>query len=134
MSNPTPPLPAGTESATRTYWRAILFLSPAFLAWLFSYVLILPTLKVVWEKAGINSSRAQWVVYGSNFLMYNGRLVIPGVVLLFVLLELYSSSWPRYRRIVISCVTFILNAAIFAGMATLCTLATLAAKVLIKTP
>ncbi len=66
--------------------------------------------------------------------MLNGRLVIAATILLFVALELKLPAWPRYRRIVVAGIVFLLNAAVLFGMAVLSTTTMLAAKVLIKSP
>jgi type II secretory pathway component PulF len=120
------------EPAWQTYLRAFLFLLPASVAWLFSYILILPTLEEIWGKAGMTNPGPKWLIDGSDFFVLYGRLVIPAVFLFFMALEFLLPTWSRYRRFVIPFVTFVLNTAVFVGMATLCTLATLAAKVLVK--
>jgi len=132
MDNPEPiPL---TESARRTYLRAALFLAPAFLAWLFAYILILPTLEKVWDKAGMTGSKPQWLMDSSDFFMDRGRLILAAIFLFFCALEYFVPAWPRYRRFVVAFLTFALNALVLAGLATLCALATLAGKVLLHTP
>ena len=122
------------ESPHRTYLRALLFLLPAFVAWLFADILLLPTLESVWQKAGMAHSKPQWLMVSSDFFKNEGRLVIAAVILLFVALEYFLPTWPGYRRFTVSLIVFMLNTLVLAGLASLCTLATVAAKTLLNAP
>ena len=134
MNTDVPPPIPNTGVVLRTYLGAVLFLLPAFMVWSFSSVFLFPKLEMIWHQAGLVHSRAQWLLDTSRLFKDNGRMVFAAVILLFVALEIFSHTWPRYRwRVVVSTV-FVLNTAVLVGLTTLCISAFLAVPIIIKTP
>ncbi len=87
---------------------------------------------MIWEKAGLVGSRAQWLISFSNAFHQHFWYIITGVVLVFSFFEFRVRAWPRYRRTVLFSLTILLNSAVFIWVLTLATAALVAVPLLLK--
>lgn len=102
------------------YIRAMLFIAPAFAAWVLAETFVVPKINEIWMKNLVKT-------YGSNTgfdhirqfdnavisLIRDNFLWIAAVVILcVVLVEWRVKFWPRYRRAFLGCSVFTLNVAI----------------------
>ena len=77
----------------------------------------MPKLQALWQNAGASlPSGAEWVILASQLLVQDWAYLCAGVAVLFLLLELSSSHWPRYRRGAILAATVLLNTAVLIGL------------------
>lgn len=116
----------------RTYLRAGVMLSPSIFFWLFASVFLVPKLEQIWLEAGLSGSRVQWLMDASNFPRQYFYYIVPGGVLALLLVESYWTAWPRYRRVVVACVTLFFHTAVLIGITTIATSALVAAPLLHK--
>jgi len=65
----------------------------------------------------------------SYFLGHYVGFIIGVVVLVFVLLELFVRSWPRYRRLFVSLVAVAFHTVVLLGLAAISTAALLAVPI-----
>jgi len=109
-----------------TYLKAAAFALPSALIWMFSMVFITPRLQQLCQSVGwtlftFKDAPAVFQAFAlvgrGLFLLTQDGLFVSGVMLLaLILLESYSSQWPRYRRAVLGAGTFLLNLAVLIAI------------------
>lgn len=115
----------------RTYLKAVTFLAPAVAVWALSGLFVFPKLKTLWRDAGFEDPTALGFIGASDFFMRHGTLICLAVVALFGLLEWRKGIWPRYRRVSLGTLVFLLNAAVLVLiLAMLCSATFVAAGLL----
>jgi hypothetical protein len=117
------------EPRWATYLKAAAFLAPAVFLWAVSVVFLIPKLQQICADAGGNPLPA--VVRIMIGLTQHGVFISGGIILLLVLLEWRSSTWPRYRRAAIGIGTFLLNAVVLSSIFMMVVAALLAAPALL---
>ena len=134
MNSLTPPPMSHPNSARRVYVRAIAFLLPTVLAWLFAVGTLLPKVQMLWRDAGLATSatKAQWLMEYSSMFVHYAPLVFAGVVVFLLLFEALWSGWARYRSVVVACVTLLFHTAVLVQVTVLAITACLAAPALAK--
>jgi hypothetical protein len=132
LSTNLPPALPNAEPAWKTYRQAAVFLCPALVVYLFSYVFLVPRLIWVWHRAGVVNPNAEFVMNMSVVLMHWGHLILVPIALALGILEVVLPAWPRARRRSIAVASVILNAAVLIGLAALCTAALIAAPIVSK--
>jgi len=132
MDHDAPPPLSRIDTVWKTYLRAFVFLLPPFAAWQFAYTFLFPRLQTIWGHAGLNGSKAEWLISFTETVMHSARLIIPGVIFGFLILEQYSAAWPRYRRKVIDLVILVFNACVLFELLALLTAALLAVPIIIN--
>lgn len=107
-------------------------LIPTIFFWLFATTFLVPKLEQIWQLAGLDGSKAQWLMDASNGLKHYFRFVVAGLVGILVLLEIRWAAWPRYRGTVVACVTLFFHTAVLLGITTIAVAVCLAAPLLTK--
>ena len=109
------------------YLRMTLLLMPALVTWVFAGLFLQPKLELIWRESSLNKSNAQWLISLSTILQGSFLPIVICAVLFFILLDLYTSSWKRFRQSVIFSSAVILNAAVLVWCLTIATAALMAA-------
>lgn len=130
MNGSTPPPLPDPNSAWRTYLRAVALLIPTIFFWLFALTFLVPKLEQMWQVAGLNASKVQWLMDLCDGLKQNFTFVVAGVVGVLLLLEFRWAAWPRYRRTVVACVTLFFHTAVLAGITAIAVAVCVAAPLL----
>jgi hypothetical protein len=127
----SPPI-AGSHRPAFTYFGAILLTVPALILLFFSIMVHLPRLERLWAAAGIESSRAQWIMDACRFVPDNFYFIGGTIVLLLAMLEGFCAGWPRWRRTVLFSAAFLFQITVMLELAFVTTASQLAvsAKVL----
>jgi hypothetical protein len=103
---------------------------PALVIWNFADIFLLPKLEQLWRDTNLLTSKAVWILETSHLLIHTTKwLLVPGLLLL-VILELCVSSWPRYRRVVVTFIAVSFHMVVLLGLAAVSTSALLAAPIL----
>jgi hypothetical protein len=126
-----PPLP-DPNSALRTYLGAVALLIPTIFFWLFAMTFLVPKLEQIWQLAGLNGSKAQWLMDVSYGLKQHFQFIVASVVVVLLLLEFRWSAWPRHRRAVVAGITLFFHTAVLLGITTIAVAVCLAAPLLTK--
>jgi len=100
------------ESWWRTYLKAAAFLLPPVAIWAMSCVFVVPKLKMLWRDTGFMDSTMLGFIGTSEFFMRHGTLICLGVVALLGILEWCKGVWPRYRRLSVGTLVFLVNATV----------------------
>jgi hypothetical protein len=134
MSRPPPPPPPllYPNSALRTYLRAGALLIPTISFWLFAMIFLVPKLEQIWQLAGLDGSKAQWLMDVSYELNQHFYFIFAGVIVVLLLFELHWVAWPRYRQTVVACATLFLHTAVLLGITTIAVAVCIAAPLLTK--
>ena len=87
---------------------------------------------MIWERAGLTNSNAQWLLEASDSFANHFWVFVAAFSILLTFLEQYSAKWNQHRRVVIASLTFLLNAGVLVGLATVTTAALLAIPLLLE--
>lgn len=101
--------PTQRESATRTYLHFLAYALPGFGFLIFTNLVLLPRIDVIWDQAGEPAAKAEWVLNLCKSFTSYFYFVTPPLILSFVLLEKFWPRWQTLRRSVIRATTWILN-------------------------
>jgi hypothetical protein len=132
MNDEAPPRLPDPNSALRVYLRAVGLLLPTIFIWLFAIAFLIPKLQQIWQLAGLAGSKVQWLMDASYTLKHGFHFIFAGVVLLFLLFESRWDAWPRYRRIVVACVTLFIHTSVLVGITAIAVAVCVAAPLLLK--
>ena len=124
-----PPLPihkAPAESGRHTYLRAVGLLFPCIVFLNFSALVLVPKLLRVWQNAGPEMSKAQWMLDASIWLPQHSLFIVPSVACFFVALELLVPGFSKRRSVVVTLITIVVNLAAMTTLAGIATSALLA--------
>src|SRR5437667_3385967 len=125
-------LVVSTEARWLTYLKGGIFILPALLFWTFAHIFIFPKLQQIWRDAGFEAPTIQSIVRASNSFSEHGPLICAAVILVLILLEWRNRTWPRYRRVSVGTVAFLLNSAVLFVLTTMLASALLAAPALMQ--
>ena len=120
----------GVEPRWLTYTKAILFTSPAIVAWGFACVFLVPKAKEISRIAGVDPSGFGWVWPVTFFFVHWGRAILIIGILTFVLLEFVGPWWRRRRRLTVSIGIWLANATVLFGLTMLLGIVLMAAPAL----
>ena len=126
------PAPVNPERPWPVYLQAFATIFPALVIWSFSNVFLLPKLEYIWQQTGATNSKAQFLMDGSEFMGHQMRWVMLAFCGTVVFLEVFWSSWSRYRRGVIITITVIFQTIVLLGVAGVATATLVAAPLLGK--
>ena len=128
-----PPLPEkGVESARHTYLRAVGLLFPALVYLNFSALFLVPKLERIWEKAGPEITKAQWLLEVAIWLPKHLEIALPLVVLPFVFLEWLVPAFRVRRARITSLLVILVNFAVMTTLVAIPTAGFLAAPLMAK--
>jgi hypothetical protein len=127
MSATQPPPVPGSHRPVLTYLGAILLTVPALALLIFSVIVHLPRLELLWRNAGLDGSRAQWLLDACRFVPNNLEFIFSGVLLLLILVELSWPGWRRWRRFVLFGAAFAVQMGVMLELAFVTTASQLAA-------
>lgn len=85
----------------RIYVRFVIWALPAFLALLFSAVILLPRLEKNWEAFGtgqFDETPAEWLIDTTPFLLDNFRWLLIGFLLVAAAWEIFTRRRPNLRH------------------------------------
>jgi hypothetical protein len=128
--NPSPST-APSESAWRTYLKAVAFSFPAIVVLGFTNVFMLPKLETIWRDAHFGSPSALAAVHAVQFVAGNSIVISLGIVALLALLEWRVAGWPRRRRICLGAAVFAGNTAVLVFVTAMLMTALMAAPALL---
>jgi hypothetical protein len=63
----------------------------------FTALFIFPKVEAIWLRAGLDTSKVQWLLASANTMQYICLGLLVGQATLFLLLELWSPLWRRWR-------------------------------------
>ena len=112
-----------------TYGKAILFGTPAVIAWTVTCVFILPRLRENYLNAGLDLPATGWLwTVPAVLLSLKEHMLIIGCVWIGILLalEVFARGWRRYRNVTLSIVVWAINVAVLFGLTNLLILGTMA--------
>lgn len=114
----------GTEPRWASYTKAAIFMAPALFLWSFSVVSLHPKLQHMCQQVGMALPSIFRVTSFStgHYLLIGGTLA-----LLLTVLERRWSQWPRYRRLTLGSMAFLVNGAVLALITTMVIYALVAA-------
>jgi len=102
------------EPRWATYLKATAFLAPALFLWALSVVFVVPKVQQICAEAG--GHRLPGFVRVMLGLTEHSVLISGAIILLLILLEWRSITWPRYRRATVGIGTFVLNSAVLISI------------------
>lgn len=109
----TPARHPALEPRWRTYLIASGFLAPPVFLWALLCVFAFPKLKQLWADAGFFDPSLVAFMQTSDFFMHYGVLMGISLVVLLSLIEWQGRGWwPRYRRVSVGLLVFLLNSAV----------------------
>ena len=115
------------EPCWQPYLQAIMFALPAVIAWGFACVMLVPKVKEICLAARLEPAKVGWLWDAPLFLVQHGRSIGIASILILVLLELFVRGWARHRRVTVSILVWVVNAAVIVGLITLLILVLIAA-------
>lgn len=121
-----------TEPRWLTYAKAVVFTSPAVIAWGFACIFLVPKANEVSRMAGLNPLVFGWLWSATFFLVHWGRSVLVAGILTFVLLELVAPWWRRRRKLAVGASMWLANVAVLFGLNMLLILVLVAAPSLAR--
>lgn len=102
-----------SEPRWRTYLNASAFLAPPVFLWAILCVFAFPKLKQLWADAGFFDPTLVGFMQTSDFFMHHGVVLGVALVALLSLIEWQGNGWwPRYRRLSMGMLVFLLNSAV----------------------
>jgi len=117
------------EARCLTYGKAILFATPAVIAWAITCVFIFPRLRENCLNTGMDLPATEWLwTVPAVLLSLMDHLLIIGCVWIGILLalEVFARGWRRYRKATLSVVVWAINVAVLFGLTNLLILGTVA--------
>lgn len=104
--------PVSPEPAWKTYIRAVVWIAPFSVAWVFCAIFLMPTVESLWVKMGAPTSKLATVIEVSSASLNHGRSVMALVVLCLVLFEVFCPAWEKIRRAVVEGLTYLCAVAV----------------------
>jgi hypothetical protein len=116
------------EPRRATYFKTIVFLSPAVFLWTCFMVFVLPKLREVCVNTDTSFPRPiSTALAMSDFVRMHFFLELMGVAVVVVFLERRSGWWARHRRQVFGVTAFLLNSAVLVLISAMLVMAVVAA-------
>ena len=127
------------EAGWATYLKAAASLVPAVFLWAISVVFVMPKLKQICSSAVGVGDASFWKVTRFNFgimsLFHDYGIIVAGaIILMLILLEWRSSTWPRYRRTAVGLGAFLLNSVVLISIFMMVVTAMVVAPALLQHP
>jgi len=113
-----------------TYLKAVLFLVPPVGAWAMLQVFCIPKLKQICADAGLFPG--QILFQTADFVMEHGFFLLAITVLVIGSLELASSKWREYRRMILGVFIFVVNSAAIVSISGMLIVALMVAPALLR--
>jgi hypothetical protein len=110
---------ARTASGWKTYLSAACFLLPSVFAWACACIFLFPKAHEIIEMSGADIVSLGWVWKHPLFLVAHGQTILYGMIFLFVVLEIVTGQWRRYRWVWINFGVWLMNTAVLFGLMTL---------------
>lgn len=100
------------EPRWRTYLKASAFLAPPVFLWAMLCIFAFPKLKQLWADAGFFDPTLVGFMQMSDFFMHHGIVLGVSMIALLSVIEWQGNRWwPRYRRLSVGTLVFLLNSA-----------------------
>ena len=117
----TQPSDTNFEPRSKTYVKGMGFLLPALVLWGAVCFKCVPILVDIVENSGSHLGQAEGFWNFSMFMVRHGFSIFAAIVVIFILFELFSRPWERYRRSAVGGVVWLLNSIVICGLASLFT-------------
>ena len=104
------------EPRWQTYFKAMLFVLPAVIAWQFACVFLVPKLLVVCRDAHLDPWAYGWLIGLPLFLVQYGGLIGIALILVLALMEFFASGWAGRRHVAVGVVVWFVNVAVLFGL------------------
>lgn len=99
-----------------TYYRAIGFLFPALLLWVFNCTFLFPRIKKLWAETTLPGNDAEWILDLAILLTEEINFVVPAIGLFFLVVEFFWRPWPHFRGFAVATFTIFVNAIVLFGV------------------
>ena len=113
--NTSPEIKSG-DSRLKTYLIAAIFVLPSLLAAQFTNLFLLPKLSLIQKDAGLSDAQLYGFLNWPRLLANHGTLVIFALVLMLLLLEWRWRAWARYRKALLGCLVWLINAIVLLDL------------------
>ena len=100
----------------RTYAKALVFVSPAVMAWGFACIYLVPKAREICRVAGLDPSGLGWLWPAISFSVQWGPSILVTAIVTLILLEVVAPGWRRRRRLTVSSITWLANVAVLFGL------------------
>src|SRR5262245_54050605 len=117
----TQPSDTNFEPRSKTYLKGIGFLLPGLVLWGAVCFKCVPILVDIIQNSRSHLGHAEGFWNFSIFMVRHGFSIFTAIVVIFVLFELFSRRWERYRRSAVGGVVWLLNSIVICGLASLFT-------------
>jgi hypothetical protein len=106
------------DRPVRDYLTFVAWCAPALLAAAFTSVVLIPRLNKVIERSPDDqlSDIGKILSVLPDILFFHSRIILLIVVVIFVILELTAQWWPRWRRVCLMTVAWLVNLATLIGL------------------
>ena len=128
-----PPLPKSPDpvwAAFRTHSLALVYLLPSIFITFFARDYLRPRVTQIWQEAGLNSSKAKWLMDSVDATIPYLIFSVVGFVVFVVTAELAWASWRRYRKFVVTFFMLLVHTAVLTWITAMAICATLAGPML----
>jgi hypothetical protein len=109
-----------------TYLIALTLIIPPAMLLAFSIVIHLPKLEVIWREAGIDNTRAQWLLELCRFLPNNFYFLVAAGMIFLVIIECSWKGWARWRKLAVYGAVFLFHLFVMLELAFVATASQLA--------
>jgi len=110
-----------------TYTKAVVYTSPAFIAWGFACIFLVPKVNEIFYTAGFDTSRLGRLWSATFFLVHWGRSILVVGILALVLLEFVIPGWRRWRQHIVCISMWLANVTVLLGLTMLLIIVLIAA-------
>ena len=118
---------ATTEPRWLTYAKAVVFTSPAVIAWGFACIFLVPKANEISQTAGLNPLVFGWLWPATFFLVHWGRSLLVAGILMLIMLELVAPGWRSRRKLTVGASAWLANVAVLFGLTMLLIIVLMAA-------
>jgi hypothetical protein len=110
-----------------TYAKALVFASPAAMAWGFACICLVPKAQEISRGAGLNPLVFGWFWPATFFLVYWGRSILVAGILMLLTLEFVAPWWRSRRKLAVGASVWLANVAVLFGLTMLLIIVLMAA-------
>jgi hypothetical protein len=101
------------------YLRALAFALPAIVTWGFACVMLVPKVKEICDRSGLEPAQVGWIWDATFFLVGYTKPILLWVTVTVVVAEWLGRKWLGPSRTTATLAAWLLNAAVLFGMTSL---------------
>ena len=122
MPRSAPPLPGTPDpfwEGFRTHLLAFIYLAPSISIGAFAWNFVMPRARLIWQDAGLNGSRANWLMENTERTLPYLLFFALGFFGFVVAAEISWHNWRRYRRTVVTLFMLLVHTAVLVWITSL---------------